>query len=221
MPMIWKLKVLKWPLLLLLTIVSLWGAIAGTQLYRHAQQPVDTVLVLGGSIRREIYIAESVAQGSQLPILISQGSQPPCIRILFERVAAPLDNVWLENCANSTFDNYRYSLPILQQWGAQHIQVVTSQTHLPRAQWLAQIILGSHGIWVDMNIVDEIGVPANVESPLKTGLDVVRSLGWAIISQFYNPQCDNLLALDSVDLAAWEAEGFKCEHQAGIDTPDN
>ena len=216
--MLRKLKALKWLFLLLLSVLSLWFAIAGTQLSRHAQQPADTLLVLGGSIRREIYIAESVAQGSRLPILISQGSKPPCIRILFERVAAPLDDVWLENCADSTFDNYRYSLPILQQWGAQHIQVVTSQTHLPRAKWLAQIILGSHGIWVDMTIVDEIGVPANVETPLKTVLDVVRSLGWAVISHFYKPQCNDLLTLDSVDLAAWEQEGFKCEHQAGIET---
>lgn len=214
-----KLKVLRWLFLLLLAGMTTWLAIAGTQLHRHAQQPVDTVLVLGGSIRREIYIAEFVAQGSRLPILISQGSQPPCIRILFERVAAPLDTTWLENCADSTFDNYRYSLPILKQWGAQHIQVVTSQTHLPRAQWLAQIILGSHGIWVDMTTVDETGVPANVESPVKTGLDVVRSLGWAVISHFYQPQCNNLLTLDSVDLADWEEKGFKCEHQAGIETP--
>lgn len=219
--MLRKLKVLKWSLLLLLAGISMWLAIAGTQLYRHAQQPVDTILVLGGSIRREIYIAESVAQGNSLPILISQGSQPPCIRILFERVSAALDNVWLENCAESTFDNYRYSLPILQQWRAQHIQVVTSQTHLPRAQWLAQIILGSHGIWVDMTIVDETGVPANFENSLKTGLDVARSLGWAFISHFYRPQCNDLLSLDSVDLVAWEEEGFKCEHQAGIETPEN
>ena len=219
--MIWKLKVLKWPLLLLLAVISVWFAIAGTQLYRHAQQPTDTILVLGGSIRREIYIAESVAQGNSLPILISQGSEPPCIRILFERVAAALDNVWLENCAESTFDNYRYSLPILQAWGAQHIQVVTSQTHLPRAQWLAQIILGSHGIWVDMTIVDETGVPANFENPVKTGLDVVRSLGWAVISHFYGLQCNNLISLSSVDLAAWEAQGFKCENQADIEIPEN
>ena len=100
-----KLKALKWPLLLLLAGLSLWFAIISTQLYRHAQQPADAVLVLGGSIRREIFMAESVAEGNSLPVLISQGSQPPCIRILFDRISAPLDKVWLENCAESTFDN--------------------------------------------------------------------------------------------------------------------
>ncbi|MBE7385339.1 MAG: YdcF family protein [Leptolyngbya sp. SIO1E4] len=214
-----KLKALKWPLLLLLAGLSLWFAIISTQLYRHAQQPADAVLVLGGSIRREIFMAESVAEGNSLPVLISQGSQPPCIRILFDRISAPLDKVWLENCAESTFDNYRYSLPILQQWGTQHVQVVTSPTHLPRAAWLAKIILGSHGIWVDMTIIEERGVPGNVETPLKTGLDVVRSLGWALISQIYQPQCNNVLPLNSVDLAVWNEQGFNCEHQGGIETP--
>lgn len=214
-----RFKGLRRMLLGLLAVVACWLAIAGTQLYRHAQQPADAVLVLGGSIRREIYMAESVAQGNALPVLISQGSQPPCIRILFDRVAAPLANVWLENCAQSTFDNYRYSLPILQRWGTHHVQVVTSQTHLPRAQWLAQIILGSHGIWVEMTIVDETGVPANVERPLKTALDVARSLGWALVSQVYMPRCNDLIALGSVDMVAWEGQGFKCEHQAGIESP--
>jgi uncharacterized SAM-binding protein YcdF (DUF218 family) len=204
-------------LLVLLFGIALWASSLGTRLYHHAQQPVDAVLVLGGSIRREMYIAEAVAQGNQLPILISHGAQPPCTRILFDRLSAPLDHVWLETCAESTFDNYRYSLPVLQQWQARHVQVVTSPTHLPRAAWLAKILLGSHGIWVDMDLVEETGVPGNFEHPLKTIADVGRSLGWAVISQFVTTPCENVFSLQSVDLAAWESAGFTCEHQGGID----
>lgn len=51
-----------WGWLLLLSVV-LWISSLATQLYRHSQQPVDAILVLGGSIRREIVIAEAVAQG--------------------------------------------------------------------------------------------------------------------------------------------------------------
>ncbi|NET09793.1 MAG: YdcF family protein [Merismopedia sp. SIO2A8] len=211
------LKALKWVLLLLLAIISLWLAMVLSQLHRHAQQPADAVLVLGGSIRREMYMADSVANGMNVPILISKGAQPPCTRILFERVSAPLTNVWLETCAQSTFDNYRYSVPVLTQWGSQHVQVVTSATHLPRAKWLAMIILGSHGIWVDMMLVDEIGVPGNVETPIKMTLDVVRSLLWAVVSQFYFPSCDQIFPLESVDLEAWQEKGFRCEHQADIE----
>lgn len=205
---------------LLILAIALWGSSLGTQLYRHGQQPADATLVLGGSIRREMVVADTVAQGSDLPVLISHGAQPPCTRLVFERVAAPLDQVWLETCAQSTFDNYRYSLPTLRQWGAQHVVVMTSPTHLPRAAWLARILLGSHGIWVEMQLVEEIGVPGNVEKPLKTVLDVGRSLGWAVISQFYQPACPNVFPLASVDLAEWNERGFTCEHQADLDLPD-
>jgi uncharacterized SAM-binding protein YcdF (DUF218 family) len=208
----------QWFLLLFVALVA-WVTILSTQLYRHAQQPPDAILVLGGSIRREIVVAEAAAQGNQLPILISHGSPPPCVRILFERVAAPLENVWLEPCAESTFDNYRYSLPTLKAWGTHHVQVVTSAKHLPRAHWLALILLGSHGIWPSMSPVPEKGVPANVEYPLKTLLDVLRSLGWALVSQVYRPSCQSLEPLSGVDLVAWEQAGFHCEHQAGIDSP--
>ncbi|RZM81932.1 YdcF family protein [Leptolyngbya iicbica] len=208
---------LGWALLLVLAI---WGSSLATQLHRHARQPADAVLVLGGSIRREIVVADAVAQGNSLPVLISHGAKPPCTRLVFERVAAPIDQVWLETCAESTFDNYRYSLPTLKQWGVQHVVVVTSPTHLPRAEWLARILLSSHGIWVEMQLVEEIGIPANVEAPLKTMLDVGRSLAWAIISQVYRPACDSVFPLSSVDLAEWTARGFQCEHQADIQIPD-
>lgn len=205
---------------LLLLIVTVWLSSLGTQLYRHAQQPTDGILVLGGSIRREIVVADALAQGSPLPVLISHGAQPPCTRLVFERVAAPIDQVWLETCAASTFDNYRYSLPTLKQWQVQHVAVVTSPTHVPRAAWLARILLGSHGIWVEMQLVEEIGTPANVENPWKTVIDVGRSLGWAILSQFYQPICQTVFPLSSVDLAEWTTKGFKCEHQADIQLPD-
>jgi uncharacterized SAM-binding protein YcdF (DUF218 family) len=214
------LRRLRWFWLALLLGVTLWSSSLATQLYRHAQQPPDAVLVLGGSIRREIVVADAVAQGNSLPVLISHGAAPPCTRLVFERVAAPIDQVWLETCAESTFDNYRYSLPTLKQWGTQHVVVVTSPTHVPRAEWLARILLGSHGIWVEMQLVEEIGIPANVETPLKTVLDVGRSLTWAIISQIYRPICDSVFPLSSVDLAAWADQGFQCEHQADIQIPD-
>lgn len=241
-------------MLVLLAISSLWITVTITQLYHHAKRPVDAILVLGGSIKREMYVAEHIAssidehgfgsdkelakkavsnhdvEGVQpnrsvaitptlplIPILISKGSKPPCIKILFERADAATDNVWIEDCAQSTFDNYRYSLPTLRSWKTQHVKVITSPTHLPRAQWLAQIILGSHGIWVEMDLVDEEGIPGNVETSLKTGMDVTRALLWAVVSQVYNPICNDIIPLSSVDLAQWEQQGFKCEHQANID----
>ncbi|MBE9078487.1 YdcF family protein [Romeria aff. gracilis LEGE 07310] len=185
------------------------------QLRAAAARPVDAYLVLGGSIRREIYMAE---QAIEVPILISSGSADPCIRILFERTGAPLSQVWLEKCARSTLGNYAFGLPILQRWRARHVRLVTSASHLPRALWMAQILLGAHGIWVEPDLVTEQGVPGNQESPFKTGLDLARSLGWAIVSQIYQPDCAQVVRLSDVSLADWQAQGFVCEHQGDIES---
>ncbi|XWK88527.1 MAG: YdcF family protein [Phormidium sp.] len=186
-------------------------------LYAASQQPVGAILVLGGSITREIHVAQLAKQSPEIPILISHGSLAPCILLIFQRAAAPIDKVWLENCANSTFGNFYFSLPIFKQWQVQKVKLVTSATHLPRAIWLAQIMLGSHGIWVELEIAAETkGVPGNRESFFVTTADVIRGLIWAVVSQFYEPNCTDLIPLSQVDLTVWKMKGFKCERQANL-----
>ena len=211
------LRRLRWGLLGLLTA---WIVVLGIRLWTAARAPVDSILVLGGSIKREMYIAQQARDFPERPILISAGSQPPCVRILYDRAASPLTQTWLEPCADSTFGNFYYSLPVLQRWGSRKIGLVTSPTHLPRALWMARIILGSHGIWVKPDLVQEVGITGNKESWFKTRLDCIRAVAWAGISQFYQPQCDRLQSLDTVDMAVWQAKGFRCERQAGIDSPE-
>ena len=200
----------------LLAIVGVWLATALVTLMVSARAPVDAILVLGGSIRREIHVAALAKQFPKIPILISSGSADPCIRLIFERESAPIDRVWLEKCARSTFGNFMFSAPLLQQWNIQKVQLVTSPTHLPRSHWLAKILLGSKGIWVKLDVVKEKGVPGNRESWFKTALDVTRSLGWAVISQVYSPTCREITPLAHVDVDAWRAKGFACEHQGNV-----
>ncbi len=177
----------------------------------------DAFLVLGGSIQREIYAAQLVKQHPDTPALISSGSDDPCILLIFQRERASVHSVWLERCAQSTFDNFYFALPILQRWKVRKVQLITSATHLPRAQWLAQIILGSHGIWVNADIVPETGVPGNRENWLKTGLDVARGIVWAGISQIQIPQvCRDVIPLVDVNLDRWQQRGFKCEYQGKV-----
>ncbi len=194
-----------------------WLLINTVQLRRAAAQPVDAYLVLGGSIRREIYAAEVAKRSPAIPILISKGSEDPCIWLIFQRAQAPMQQVWLEKCADSTFGNFCFSLPTLRRWRSRHIKLITSATHLPRAMWMAQVMLGAHGIWVETEIVAEQGVPANQESRLKTAIDLVRGGLWAIASQLYTVPCTDLLRLDQVNIAAWRQQGFKCERQANLD----
>ena len=187
-------------------------------LFAASQEPVGTYLMLGGSIKREMYVANKIAkQHPETPILISAGASPPCIIGLLDRAGAPKQQVWLESCAKSTFGNFYFGLPILERWEVRHVKVVTSSTHLPRAKWLAQIILGSRGIWVEMEIVPENGVPGNTESLIKTILDVGRALVWAAVSQVKDaPECSKLVRLAEVNLEKWCDRGFRCEHQAQL-----
>ncbi|MFB2919456.1 YdcF family protein [Aerosakkonema funiforme] len=201
-------------------ILGIWLINIGIILQKASQGPVDAFLVLGGSITREIYVAELAKKYPQTPILISGGSKDPCILLIFRRANAPMQNVLLEKCAKTTFGNFYFSQPILSQWQVHKVKLITSLTHLPRAKWLAQIILGSHGIWVEPDIVKEQGIPGNRESFLLTAWGLTRSLSWAVISQFYSPKCSELTKLTEVNLKAWQAQGFtvkrQCERQANL-----
>jgi uncharacterized SAM-binding protein YcdF (DUF218 family) len=205
-------------LVMLCLIISSWLVMNAITLRSAASGSTDAFLVLGGSIRREIHAAELVQRQPEVPVLISQGSDDPCIWLIFQRAAAPMQRVWLEKCAESTFGNFFFSAPILQKWGARKIKLITSASHLPRALWLGRIILGAHGIWVEPEIAVETGVPANRENWLKTGVDLGRGLLWAVASQVYQPHCNDVIPLTSVDLATWRQRGFKCERQGNLDT---
>jgi uncharacterized SAM-binding protein YcdF (DUF218 family) len=184
---------------------------------RNSSQPVDAYLVLGGSITREIHVAQLATINPTIPILISQGSKDPCILLIFQRAKATLDNTWLEKCAKSTFDNFIFSVPILKKWGIKKAQLITSDTHLPRAGIMARVAFISQGIAINIDGVEEIdGIPANYESDLKTVLDVVRMVGWSMVSQVYQPSCGEVTRLSDVDLNHWHEMGFGCERRGGL-----
>jgi len=197
--------------------IALGGLWLGGRLAIAALSPPDVLWVLGGSIRREIAAVQWAKRHPSQRVLISGGSKPPCVQVLFERAGVRGDRVWLEQCAKSTFGNCYWSLPILQRWGAKRVTLLTSGSHQWRAGAMAWLILGSHGIWVDVVTVPETGVPGNRENALKTLLDVGRSGAWAVGSQFSSPQCQQVDRLDQVDFAAWCQRGFQCEHQAGLE----
>ncbi len=201
---------------LIAMVLGLWLLLTGARLCLAARHPVDGYFVLGGSIRREMVVAELVRQRPEIPVLISQGSEAPCILAIFRRTSAPADRVWLETCAQSTFGNFFYGLPILRRWGVHKVKLLTSATHLPRAEWMAQILLGAHGIWVEVEVVPETGIPGNRESWLKTALDVTRSLGWAVISQGWQPKCESVMPLATADGRAGRSSAVRCEHQGQI-----
>jgi uncharacterized SAM-binding protein YcdF (DUF218 family) len=182
----------------------------------NASKPVDAILVLGGSIRREIYAAQLTKEYPDVPILISHGSDDPCIVSLFQQRGARLERVWLEKCSESTFDNFFFSTPILRRWKVHKVKLITSGTHVQRAKWMGRILLGAQGMAVELGSVKEKGIPGNRESDLKTTLDIARSLIWAPFSQFIHPPCFEVTELVNVDLEAWQEKGYACERQGKV-----
>jgi hypothetical protein len=202
-------------LILAISTFSLGGNLLKAR--QNSYQPLNAYLVLGGSIMREIYIAQLVKFNPRLPVIISQGSDAPCTFLIFQKEKSQMDNVWLENCANSTFTNFVFSTPILKQWGIKKVGVITSKTHLPRASLLAKILLNSQGIAVDVIAIEEQrGISGNTENKIKTILDVTRSLGWAFVAQFVSLPCFNVTKLTEVDLSYWYRKGFNCEHRGNL-----
>lgn len=197
-------------------LLSLWLIYNTITLIMASSKPIDAVFVLGGSIQREIYVSRRVNLFANIPILISQGSKDPCIRLVFERENAPMENVWLEKCAKSTFGNFVHGLPILQSWRAKKVKLITSGSHVFRSAMMGKIIFGAHGIWVETEIVTETGRPGNRESRIKTVADIGRSLIWAGISQVFQPQCGNVINLAQVDMNKWIKGSFQCEKQGNL-----
>lgn len=190
-----------------------WLLFNSLNLQVASSKPVDAFFVLGGGIDREIYVAQLAKQHPETRILISQGSEDPCILLVFQREKAPLGQVWLEKCADSTFDNFYFNIPIFNQWRIRKVKLITSPSQLPRSKWMAQLLLGVQGIWVEVDSVEEQGKPVQRESVIKTTLDLSRSLVWALLSQVVQPKCLKLVPLSAVDLEAWRNSGFKCERQ--------
>jgi uncharacterized SAM-binding protein YcdF (DUF218 family) len=96
------------------------------KLQTAASGPTDAFFVLGGSIRREMYVAELAKQHPETRVLISQGSEDPCILLVFQREQAPIRQVWLEKCADSTFDNFYFNIPLFNRWGVRKVKLITS-----------------------------------------------------------------------------------------------
>jgi uncharacterized SAM-binding protein YcdF (DUF218 family) len=204
-------------------LIIILGAMLGSLLINvairlplNASKPVNAILVLGGSIQREIYTAKLTKDYPDVPIIISHGSDDPCILSIFQAQNARLNNVWLEHCAHNTFDNFFFNIPTLRRWGAHKVKVVTSGSHLKRATWMGKILLGANGIAVEVDSVKERGRPGNRESQLKTTLDLSRSILWAFFSQFIQPPCFDRIELNKVDLEHWNKRGFECEYQGRI-----
>lgn len=169
-------------------VATVWLAINAVSVFFNSQSKEDCVLVLGGSVGRELYAAVLAKHYPDNFTIVSGGEQPPCSRVIFEKAGAPLDKVILERSARSTFENFTFSIPILKRLHAKRVGVITSLGNEQRGMWMARIFLWANGIAVDNKIIPgEYSQGGHEEEPLKTALDVLRSIAWAPVTNIFAP----------------------------------
>lgn len=103
------------------------------------------ILVLGGDADRE-RVGVQLAKQMRLPLLMSSGTNREYAQWLIESAGVPSDQVELDYRARDTLGNFTSLVDDLQRRGINHILVVTSVDHLPRAMAVGQVVAGSRAI---------------------------------------------------------------------------
>ena len=174
----------------MLLLAALMGAAAAWPLrpFRQAwftRTPPQRILVLGGDVDRE-RAGLQLARRLQLPLLVSGGSNPEYAHWLMHREGLSAGRVRLDYRAEDTLGNFTSLVDELKREGVQHLLLVTSEDHLPRAMAVGALVAGSRGIRLT-------GVPVacsphcQQEGFSKTFGDGIRALAWVLTGQDLKP----------------------------------
>ncbi len=157
-------------LMLRLGVIPLQSAIA-----QYQTPKPQIIFVLGGGREREQAAAKLAQNYAQLPIWISSGSSPDWIKSYFQKNDIALSRLHLNYCAVDTVTNFTCLVRELKQKQINHVYLLTSNFHLPRAQVIGFFVFGSHNI-----AITPIGIPSQSqpEPCWKTVRDTFRSIIW-------------------------------------------
>lgn len=159
-------------ILILLSVIPARLAIA------HYQTPhPQVILTLGGGIDREKFTAKFAQTYPSLEIWVSSGAPPETARAIFQEAGIPNGSVHLDRRAVDTVTNFTTLVADFKQQKIQHLYLITSAFHMPRAKAIATIVLGSQGI-----AFTPVSIPSKkAKEPLiRILLDIGRSLFWII-----------------------------------------
>lgn len=156
-------------LLILLSVIPVRLAIA----LHQAPEP-QAILTLGGATEREVFTAQFAQRYPSLDVWISTGSPASNIRGYFQTAGVADDRLHLDYRAVDTVTNFTTLVSDFQQRGIQHIFLITSDFHMPRASVIATVVLGSRGIAF---------TPVRVYSgnPRESTLRILRDSGRALL----------------------------------------
>ncbi|MGM3308944.1 YdcF family protein [Anabaena sp. WFMT] len=128
-------------ILVFISIIPIRIAIASYQ----APHPQAT-LTLGGGPEREKFTAQFAQNHPNLDIWISSGILPAQAFAIFEEMGISTERIHFDYRAVDTVTNFTTLVHDFQNRHIQHIYLITSDFHLPRAKTIATIVLGSQGI---------------------------------------------------------------------------
>lgn len=144
--------------------------------FHQAPQP-QAILMLGGTAlgERETFTAEFARWYPSLEIWVSSGLTPIRTRQIFRASGIPDRRLHLDYHAVDTVTNFTTLVSDFKHRKIQHIYLITSQEHIPRARAIATIVLGSQGI-----AFTSLAVPSDQakESVLSILRDIARSILW-------------------------------------------
>lgn len=154
-------------------LLSLGYIPARLAIARQQSPAPEMILILGGSSDREEYTVKLAQKYPSLKIWVSSGS-PDAVR-LFQSAGIPQSRLYFDTRATDTVTNFTTVVADFQRRGIQHVYVVTSDYHMPRAEIIATIIFGSKGIaFTPVKVSGE----HRQESKLQVLRDVGRSVVW-------------------------------------------
>jgi uncharacterized SAM-binding protein YcdF (DUF218 family) len=161
---------------------SLLLLLAGTVTVRlviarqQAPEP-EGILVLGGGTGREEFAAQFAHHHPKLDVWVSSGRYPEGPAI-FRVAGVPPEQLHFEWYAQDTVGNFARHVKGLQERHIQHVYLITSDYHMPRAQVIATIIFGSRGIAVTPVIVPSTQAKESW-GWLRISRDSFRAIVWA------------------------------------------
>jgi len=168
-------------------ILMLGLAIAGVVVllsgYRKANK---AILILGGSPSRELYGAVYALKNPYMPIWVSSGSPKEYSDEVFARAGIKRDRYVLDYRATDTVTNFTTLVDEFKARQITDVYVITDGYHMPRAQVIGNVVLGSQGIKMhpvaippDLKYYSDTKYRAK-EVPKKSVRDGARSVLWLL-----------------------------------------
>jgi uncharacterized SAM-binding protein YcdF (DUF218 family) len=137
----------------------------------------QTILTLGGDENREVFSAQFAQTNPHLEIWVSSGIDPNKSRQIFATAGISRSRVHIDRRAADTVTNFTSLVSDFKSRRIQHLYLITSDFHMPRAKAIAIFVLGSQGI-----AFTPVSVPSN--KPSESWLHVLRDIGRAILWLF-------------------------------------